>query len=255
MTFAAVAAAGIAAAGTIAGAAISSSGAKSAAGAAAAGAQQAAAANAAQAGVNTRFAAPWINAGQSSLGSIMGGLGLGDATGGVDKNQFTHQFNTNDLQTNLAPNYTWQLGQGTDALNNQSSIAGGLVGGNALKGINDYAQNFAGNSYQNAYTNYNNNQQLIYGRLADIAGMGNTAQMSLAKTNSDLTGNIGTANMAAGQANAAGIMGSSNAYANGIGAVGGLLGNQNTLGSIYNAYNTQSPGNYQYNMGAGRSGF
>ena len=96
-------------------------------------------------------------------------------------------FTNADLNANLAPNYAFQLGQGQQALNAQNNATGGLVGGNSLKSMQDYSQNFAGNAYQNALNNYMSQQQTtfnqnqaqrgnIYNTLAGIAGLGQAAQ-------------------------------------------------------------------------------
>jgi hypothetical protein len=65
-------------------------------------------------------------------------------------------FTNADLNAQLAPNYQFQLQQGQGALNAANNATGGMVGGNALKGLQDYTQNYAGNAYQNALNNYIN---------------------------------------------------------------------------------------------------
>ena len=143
---------------------------------------------------------PWRQAGSNALSSISNGFGLSVPTGdynqqvgGVGRGQFNHSFDANDLKTNLAPNYDFQLQQGLGAVNNQASVTGGLVGGNALKGINDYAQGYAGNAYQQAFNNYNTNQTNIYNRLSNIAGLGQTANGQTAQAGTTIAGNIGSA--------------------------------------------------------------
>ena len=150
-------------------------------------------------------------------GTDQAGPGGTDQTGftGIGSGQFTHQFGAGDLNANLAPNYQFMLGQGLGATNNQASVGGGLVGGNALKGINDYAQNYAQNGYQQAYQNYNNNQTNIFNRLSNIAGLGQTSVGNTGTVGAGMAGNIGSAQMAGGAATAAGIMGSNNALSGG----------------------------------------
>lgn len=189
--------------------------------------------------------APWRQAGSNALSAIQNGFGFGPnpgsdpagtsftlppglgggtfqttgssgSVGGVGFNQFNHQFNASDLKTNLAPNYDFMLNQGLGAVNNSASLTGGLVGGNALKGINDYAQNYASNGYQQAYNNYNTNQTNIFNRLSSIAGLGQTSNGQTATAGTTLAGNIGSAQMAGGAAAAAGIVGSSNALTSGL---------------------------------------
>ena len=78
---------------------------------------------------------PWRQAGSNALSTI------------ADlQPQFQHQFNADDLKTNLAPNYAWRLAQGQAANQNAAGVSGGLVGGNALAGLQEYTQNAAGDA-------------------------------------------------------------------------------------------------------------
>ena len=122
----------------------------------------------------------------------------------------------NDLKTNLAPNYQFQLDQGIGATKNLANASGGLLSGNTLKGINDYAQNFAGNAYQQAFNNYNAQQTNIYNRLSNLAGLGQTANQTTANTGVQAVGNAGNYLTSGAAAQAAGTVGSANAINNGI---------------------------------------
>jgi hypothetical protein len=173
--------------------------------------------------------APARATGYGALNQI-GQLGSGqytqfDANGnpigtGVGSGYLTNQFSNKDLNANLAPNYAFQLGQGQQALANQQNATGGLVGGNTLKAMQDYTQNFAGNAYQNAFANYQGQRTNIYNTLASIAGLGQTAQSQ----SNTLATNYGTntANLATGAAaaQAAGTVGAANAYGSGLQNIG-----------------------------------
>lgn len=143
---------------------------------------------------------PWRQAGENALGGISSMWP-----------QFLHSFNGKDLKSNLAPNYQWQLGQGLGALKNAANVQTGLLSGNTLRAVNDYAQNFAGNAYQQAFNNYNAQQTNIFNRLSNVAGLGQTANQTTAQAGTAAAGNAGNAMMAAGAANASGIVGSTNA--------------------------------------------
>ena len=103
----------------------------------------------------------------------MGQLGSGtyqqyDANGNVigtgqGSGYLTRQFGDQDLNSNLAPNYNFQLQQGQGATNALNNVSGG--GGNAAQGLEQFTQNFAGNAYQNAFTNFNNQRTNIYNTL------------------------------------------------------------------------------------------
>jgi hypothetical protein len=142
----------------------------------------------------------------------------------------THQFNNQDLNANLAPNYDFQLKQGQQANEYANNATGGLVGGNALKSMQDYTQNFAGNAYQQAFANYNTQRGNIYNTLAGIAGLGQAAQNTTANLASNTTNAIGQLGVGAANASAAGTIGATNAITGGI----NNLGNMNYLSSILN---------------------
>ena len=132
----------------------------------------------------------------------------------------THQFNNQDLNAQLAPNYAFQLQQGQGATNAASNATGGMMGGNALKGLQDYTQNFAGNAYQNAFNNYQAQQTNIYNRLAGIAGIGMQGATGTANAQLGTGSNIAQLTQGIGQAQAAGQMGQANAYAGGVNNIG-----------------------------------
>lgn len=164
--------------------------------------------------------APWRQAGANALGQISD-----------MQSQFTHTFNADDLKSNLAPNYQFQLDQGLGATKNAGNLQTGLLSGNTLKGVNDYAQNFAGNSYQQAFNNYNAQQTNIFNRLSNVAGLGQTANQTSATAGTAAAQGMAQTGMAAGAAQAAGIVGSANAISGGINNASGWYG----LGQIMNS--------------------
>lgn len=142
----------------------------------------------------------------------------------------THQFNNQDLNAQLAPNYDFQLKQGQQANQYANNATGGLVGGNALKSMQDYTQNFAGNAYQNAFTNYQGQRSNIYNTLASIAGFGQTANSTSAQLSANTANAMSSLGTGAAAANAAGQIGVANAVTGGINS----LGNQGYLGKLLN---------------------
>lgn len=158
--------------------------------------------------------APYRQAGQNALSQ------LGQMTG--PGGSFVTPFTAADLQSNLAPNYQFQLGQGLGAVNNQVNSTGGLVSGNSLKAINDYAQNFAGNAYQQAFNNYNAQQSNIFNRLSSIAGLGQTSNQTTAAAGQNAAGLAGQFGTSAAAAQAAGQIGQANAISSGLQGLGGL---------------------------------
>lgn len=141
--------------------------------------------------------------------------GATSANGGIPSGYFSHQFDANDLNANLAPNYQFVLDQGTMAAKNAGNLQTGLLSGNTLRGVQDYVQGLAGNQYQQAFNNYTANQGNIFSRLASIAGLGGGANQTSATAGTSAANSIGNAQMAGGQAAASGIVGATNALTGG----------------------------------------
>jgi len=164
----------------------------------------------------------------------------------------TYQPMTNaDLNANLAPNYAFQLQQGQNATNLANNATGGLIGGNALKGLQDYTQNYASGAYQNALTNYmgqqnqgfNQNQAQqtnIFNRLSGIAGIGQNAVTGMSNLATGNATNIAQLGVGSANAQAAGQVGAANAISGGI----TNAGNNMYLAQLLNpnTYNQQQPG-------------
>jgi hypothetical protein len=141
--------------------------------------------------------APYQSIGSNAANNL-GALGTGsyqmyDASGkptttGTGSGYFQKQFDASDLAKGLAPNYDFMLQQGQMANQRAANVGGGALGGNALTGLNRYTQDYAGTAYQNAFKNYQDQRQNIFGNLKDLAGIGqnSTGQLSTA------AGNYGT---------------------------------------------------------------
>lgn len=205
--------------GSLASGAIGALGATSAANTAADAANNATAAQLGMFNTINQQQAPWRAAGQQSLADIQ-----------AQQPYFQHQFNAQDLNANLAPNYEFMLNQGLGATKNAANMQTGLLSGNTLKGINDYTQNYAGNAYQQAFNNYSANQNNIFNRLSTIAGLGNAANSSVANTGSTISGNAAQTMVGAGQAQAAGTVGATNAITGGLNNAMGWYSLGNLMG-------------------------
>jgi len=152
----------------------------------------------------------------------------------------THQFNNQDLNANLAPNYDWQLKQGQQANQYASNATGGLVGGNAMKSLQDYTQNYAQGAYQNAFNNYQGQRTNIYNTLASIAGFGQTANNTSANLSANTANALSSLGTGAAAANAAGTIGSTSAITGGINSLG-------NMGYLSNLINPSAGGNLYSN--------
>jgi hypothetical protein len=183
--------------------------------------------------------APFRGAGYSSLNTI-GSMLPGeyqkyDAQGnpigtGLGSGYFTREFTNQDLNANLAPNYAFQLEQGQGGVRNLANSAGGLIGGNAIRGIQDYTQNFAGNAYQQAFGNFQGQRSNIYNTLAGIAGFGQTANQTTANLSGNTANAISSLGVGAANAGAAGTIGTANAIGGGLNTLGNMAYMNKLLG-------------------------
>jgi hypothetical protein len=181
--------------------------------------------------------APYRAAGYGALGNL-GALGTGtyqmyDAQGkptgmGTGSGYLQKQFDASDLAKGLAPNYDFMLEQGQKANLRAANMAGGGLGGNALQGLQKYTQDYAGNAYQNAFNNFQAQRGNIYNTLAGIAGIGQTGQTATNTAATNATNAATQLGIGSAAAQAAGTIGSTNAY---TGAINNALNNY-TLASL-----------------------
>lgn len=198
----------------------------------------------------------WVSAHQGNQASISGGdINIpqgGDATAYIpqylhDTNQmpagqtmtnagmmppdsFTKQFTSPDMY--LSPSYQFMLSQGLGQTGNFMNSRGGFNSGNTLKGLTDYAIGAAGQGYGQAYDIFSSQQTNIFNRLADIAGLGQTANAQSAGAGASISPGIANSMMASGTAQGGGTVGSANALAGGI----------NNAGSWYALSKMMDPG-------------
>lgn len=220
---------------------IGSQAAKQAAGEQAAGARYAADLQKQMFDIQNAQLAPNRAAAYSALNQL-GALGSGtygmyDAQGnpigtGTGTGYLTKQFTPEDFQANIDPGYAFRLQQGQEATNRAANLAGGMVGGNAAKGIEDYTQGLASTEFGNAFNRFQTQRTNIYNTLAGIAGLGQQAQLGTANLAQNAATNIGQANIGAAGAQAAGTLGQAGALSGGLTS----LGNMAYVDKLQNSY-------------------
>jgi hypothetical protein len=171
---------------------------------------------------------PYRAAGYNALNQIGGmlpgqytqydatGKPVGQATG---TGYLTQQYGPEQFQKDIDPGYAFRLQQGQMANQRASNLAGGLIGGNAMRGMQDYTQGMASQEFGNAFNRFQTQRGNIYNTLAGIAGIGQTAQgqaNQAAQTNATAQGQLG---VGAAAAQAAGQIGQAAGYG---GAASGL---------------------------------
>lgn len=169
---------------------------------------------------------PWREQGLEALGQ----LGEGTASGGDFNRDFTMADFTKD------PGYDFRMRQGEQAMERSAAARGGALSGGAVKGAVRYGQEFASGEFQNAYNRFNNDRTQRFNRLSSLAGTGQTATRDVAQQGAQTAANVGGYQTQAGNATAAGAIGTGNA----INSAAGTLGNW----AMQREYMPKNPGGY-----------
>ena len=173
---------------------------------------------------------PWLEA---------GGRALTKLEGAVDYTPFSYDKMTAD------PGYAFRLSEGQKALDNQAAARGGLISGNALKAATAYGQNMGSQEYTNAFNRYQTERQAKLGPLQSLAGVGQTTAAGLGQAGQNYANNVGQNYLGAANAQAAGQVGSANAWNQALGQTGSMyMQNQmlNQLGQNQLMAGLQTPG-------------
>jgi hypothetical protein len=249
--------------GSIFGGLFGSSGARQAAGVEQAGAQKAQgviAGNQNQAlgiqqgaeGTEAANESPFLQAGQNATMQLSDLLNP-NAPNSVTA-PFTGEFQAPTLSQLQDPNnpqyaaYQFTQQQGQNAINNSAASKGSLFNPETSEALSQFNQGNAAQygqqAYNNAFANYQqnyqqfqNNQANTYNRLAGVAGLGQSAAGAEGNVNTALTGQMGNTLLAGGQEQAQQIDAGAQAQA------GGILGSTNALTQMFgNLGNTASQG-------------
>lgn len=136
---------------------------------------------------------PYQKAGKAALDRLTGTMGLG-GTGSPQQ------------MLEMDPGYAFRLGEGMKALERVQAARGNMLSGGAIKAGQRYAQDVASQEYGNAYN-----------RLSNIAGLGQTAGTQLGAAGQQFGQTAGSAMGDVANSLAAGRVGRTSAYTQGIG--------------------------------------
>jgi hypothetical protein len=115
------------------------------------------------------------------------------------------------------PGYAFRMSEGMKGLERSAAARGGLLSGSALKGIQRYGQDLASQEYQNAFNRYQTARTNTLNPFQSLAGVAQSSANTLTGAAGTLGQNIGSNIIGAGNAMAAGQVGSANAIAQGVG--------------------------------------
>jgi hypothetical protein len=197
---------------------------------------------------------PFLQAGQGATSALSSLLGItpGGAAGLPNGylTQTTGPFSFNPSSVTSSPGYQFAQSQGMQQVANNEAPNVGALSGPALKALTSYSTGTAEQYYndyfnqaQSAYnTNFNaqqTQQNNIFDRLSNIAGIGQNAAGNLGNSGATLGTGAAQATAAAGASQAAGTVGAANA----IGGAATSAGNGYALSSILNNNNNSSSQN------------
>jgi hypothetical protein len=159
------------------------------------------------------------------------------------------QFSYNPADVANDPAFQFAMQQGQQAIQRSAAAKGGLLGGAAVKSLDqfatgtaaqyenqDYAQaaNTYNTNYSNAFNTFKSNQDSLFNKLSSITGMGQTAVSGVNGAGANAANNSSEIALGAGNSAAAGIIGSANAGAAGAGGV------SSSISSLLNSPSFQS---------------
>jgi hypothetical protein len=150
---------------------------------------------------------PYRETGEEALNRLR----VGTRAGGEFDKAFSETKFTAD------PGYAFRLSEGMKALDRTAAARGGLLSGSTLKGAQRYGQDLASQEYQNAFNRYYAERTNRLQPLQSLAGVGQTSANTLTSAAGTLGSQIGSNIIGAGNAAAAGQVGSANAIAQGVG--------------------------------------
>lgn len=248
---AAVVSAVVSTVGNLIGGKMSSDAAKDAANIQATASNNASAANTAALERQIELSQPWRKAGETAVNQLSALTQPGGRA--------TQDFSYGPFNYSADPGYAFRLKEGMNAMNATAAARGGLISGNALKAGQTYGQEMGSQEYQNSFNrylqNYSNaqntfqmNRNNLLSPLQFLSAQGQGAAAGQAAN----IGNTAAANSAlstgAANTNAAGQIGSANAWTNAIGSGINQYNMNNMMSRFAGGQNTSA---YTSNAGYG----
>lgn len=167
---------------------------------------------------------PFLDTGTAANNQLGYLMGLG-GTGTGEAGSLAKSFTMADFEAD--PGYAFRLQEGMKALDRVNSAKGKYYSGGAAKALTDYNQESASQEFGSAYDRYRQNQSDLYSRLTGvsntgmsaaggIAGSGANTQSQLNSAGKNMINNVNQNITGAGNARAAGTIGSGQAWITGL---------------------------------------
>jgi hypothetical protein len=185
---------------------------------------------------------PFREAGLKGQNELLDLLGLSDNTKAAGYGSLSQPFTGQDMYKD--PGYAFRLNEGVKALDRSAAARGGLLGGNQLRGVTQFGQDYGSQEYQNAFNRYQAERTARLNPLQSLAGQAQSSANTLGNAAGDLGSGSAAALMAGGNAAANGLIGAGNARASGYMGTANAI--SNALGQGVNYYSQQQMLNRMY---------
>jgi len=177
---------------------------------------------------------PFREAGLAGQNRLLELLGIGGEKGAQGYGKYASaEFSPAQFAANQDPGYAFRMSEGMKGLERSAAARGGLLSGSALKGIQRYGQDLASQEYQNAFNRYQTSRTNTLNPFASLAGVAQSSANTLGTAAGQLGGQIGSNIIGAGNAAAAGQIGSANAIASGLGQGVNFYQNQQFMNRLF----------------------
>lgn len=161
---------------------------------------------------------PFRQAGLTAQNRLMTLLGLGPDTTAAEYGTMARPF---DMQTfEQDPGYAFRMQEGMRALERSAAARGGMLSGNALRGITRFGQDLASQEYGNAFNRFQIERQARLNPLQSLMGGGQSAANVLTGAAGGYGQQLGEGAATLGNIRASQYMGRANALAGGLQGLG-----------------------------------
>jgi len=164
---------------------------------------------------NVELQKPFREAGIKGQNKLMDLLGLSENTGAAGYGSLAKSFSGEDMYKD--PGYAFRLSEGVKALDRSAAARGGLLGGNQMRGVTQFGQDYASGEFMNAFNRYQAERQARLNPLQSLAGQAQSSANTLGNAATGLGNQLAMAATDAGNIRASGYMGSANAISGAIG--------------------------------------
>ena len=204
---------------------------------------------------------PFRQAGLTAQNRLMTLLGLGPDTTAAEYGTMARPFDMQAFEQD--PGYAFRMQEGMRALERSAAARGGMLSGNALRGITRFGQDLASQEYGNAFNRFQIERQARLNPLQSLMGGGQSAANVLTGAAGGYGQQLGEGAATLGNIRASQYMGRANAMAGALQGLGQgvmdytMLNQQNAFRNALLERMSQSggapPGLYAATPGGGLS--